>query len=465
MADRLNALAYAHHMSGGGHNSNSNYEPNFNPRSISFDVRTPQELAAVNEFLLTLGRDVAGSGSGQRRSHHHHHHHPVPHHGGSHDPSPQSFFDAASLSQLGLAGMPGMPASGASYSDSGLPSGPDAHPYLQGYHSSHSLNRSSHPSVQPSQYTSLYPSVHDSLAYSSDEYSTRHHSRRPSNHHEYVSTGIPSYYRNMSPQGHYHSTPPYDAHSPHSAVSTPSNSTPPHMPISMPDTGSFAFLSEPRGPPPAVNLAPVNYISNSMRQIIPLKTAPDSQCSSAELTARPEPIEPKLQTKIHHRGLPAKLTSSNVSSLASSSTRLYPLLTSGDMKYKLAPLKGVYRSPSPRSAADGDSSASRESSPTSSPESSRTVLPSLRSIAHIRSSSESDELARQVGEIELDRSKEISANDRRRHAELIRDLLVSINNDYKKRFGTSHVKVEDEGDERINLISSESSRDVEMAAA
>jgi len=45
----------------------------FNPRSVSFDVRTPQELAAVNEFLITLGRDVAqggGGGGNQRRPHH-----------------------------------------------------------------------------------------------------------------------------------------------------------------------------------------------------------------------------------------------------------------------------------------------------------------------------------------------------------------------------------------------------------
>jgi hypothetical protein len=463
MVDRLNAIAYAHHVSG-TNNSDSNYDPSFNPRSVSFDVRTPQELAAVNEFLLTLGRDVAGSGTSQRRSHQ-----PVQHHGSSDDFSPHSYFDATSLSQLGLAGMPGMPASGASYNDPGLPSGPGAHPYLQVYHSPQSLGRSNHSSVQPSQFTSLYPSVPDSLTYSPDDFSTPLHSRHLSGNHEYISPGISPYHRNLSPQGHFHSTPPYDAHSPHSALSTPSNATPPHMPISMPDTDSFSFLREPRGPPPAVNLAPVNYVSRALREIVPLKTAPESQSSRADIPVRPEPVEPKLQNKAPHRGLPARLTSSNVSSLASSSTRLYPLLTSGDTKYKLPPLKRMYRSPSPasspRSTADGDSTASRESSPASSPESSRTVLPSLRSIAHIRSPSDSDELAQQVGKIELDRSKEISAEDRRKHAELIRDLLVSINNDYKKRFNILHVKVKEEEDESMNLISSESPRDVEMTAA
>lgn len=67
--------------------------------------------------------------------------------------------------------------------------------------------------------------------------------------------------------------------------------------------------------------------------------------------------------------------------------------------------------------------------------------------------------------IELERSKEISAEDRRKHAELIRDLLVSINNDYKKRFGTPYVRVKEEEEDSMNLIMSESLRDVEMTAA
>jgi hypothetical protein len=122
---------------------------------------------------------------------------------------------------------------------------------------------------------------------------------------------------------------------------------------------------------------------------------------------------------------------------------------------------------SPRSTADAESSASRDSSPASSPESRNTVLPSLRSITHIRHPSDSDELAQQVGKIELDRrSKEIPAEeDRRKHVELIRSLLVSINTDYKRRFGMPYVKVKEEEDERMNLISSESPRDVEMTLA
>jgi len=54
MAERLNNIAYQQ--------SNNGALPiHFNPRSVSLDIRTPEELAAVNEFLVTLGRDVSGS--------------------------------------------------------------------------------------------------------------------------------------------------------------------------------------------------------------------------------------------------------------------------------------------------------------------------------------------------------------------------------------------------------------------
>jgi len=73
-------------------------------------------------------------------------------------------------------------------------------------------------------------------------------------------------------------------------------------------------------------------------------------------------------------------------------------------------------------------------------------------------------LARRVEKIELDRrSGDISDDERRKHTELIRNLLVSINSDYKRRFGTPNVKEEEE-DMSTNLISNESSRDIEMTA-
>ncbi|KII94164.1 hypothetical protein PLICRDRAFT_36400 [Plicaturopsis crispa FD-325 SS-3] len=121
---------------------------NFNPRSVSLDIRTPEELAAVNEFLVTLGRDVAhGRGHGRvassggegkysprapdGRAYSPHDGKYSPHVGrdpegrgysppdgrgySPHDGSngrgyspPDTFFDPASLAALGLAGMPGI---------------------------------------------------------------------------------------------------------------------------------------------------------------------------------------------------------------------------------------------------------------------------------------------------------------------------------------------------------------------
>ncbi len=51
-------------------------------------------------------------------------------------------------------------------------------------------------------------------------------------------------------------------------------------------------------------------------------------------------------------------------------------------------------------------------------------LPGIRSI--------SDDLSR----IEIGAKREVTSEERRHHAELIKDLLVSINTDYKRRYGT-----------------------------
>jgi hypothetical protein len=168
-----------------------------------------------------------------------------------------------------------------------------------------------------------------------------------------------------------------------------------------------------------------------------------------------------------HRGPPAKLSPSNV--LSTKPGSLYPLLTSGDTRYKLAPLNRAYRSPSPessRSTVDGDSLISGESSPSSSPVIRNTVLlPSLRSIAPPPSirPSESDDLAFRVKRIELDRrSGDILVDERHKHAALLWNLLISINTNYIRQFGIPNVK-EEEGDMKMNLISNELSHDIEMA--
>jgi len=175
-------------------------------------------------------------------------------------------------------------------------------------------------------------------------------------------------------------------------------------------------------------------MSKSMRPMIPLKSVP----TASHLLDRPPPaVEPKLPLSLH-RQTTSKTPLSKPGSL-------YPLLTSGDLQYKLPPLNKMYRSPSPPSPSR-DSRASTPSSTHSSPLAQPTVLPGIRSIASGGRSPDSDDLSHNIGRIELDRTRNIPVDQRKRHAELILDILVSINNDYKSRF-------------------SRESRDVEMTAA
>ncbi|KAF7979383.1 hypothetical protein HWV62_42474 [Athelia sp. TMB] len=425
MAERLNALAMAQHMASASNPESANYDPGFNPRSVSFDVRTPQELAAVNEFLVNLGRDVV---AGHRRA-------PPALSAADDFARAQSYFDAASLNQLGLAGMPGMPGSGAAYSDGGLPSGSGSGSVgAMHYPSAHGFRGPPLP-AQVGQFSALYPTVHDTFGYP-DEFPPR----RAQREYEYHSGSSMSTPYHRSPQPHVFSSPPYDAQSPPSNVSTPSNATPPHMP-SIPDLSVFASMRDGRGGPPPAHIGMPRYAYDIRRDMVSLKSVPDAPC----------PVEPKLPKTVQP-GPPARLTPSSTASFASGSSSasgsskpgsLYPLLTSGDLRYKLAPLSRAYRSPSPVSQ-DTDSSSPR-SSRSASP-ARNVALPGIRDIAP----GEPDELVQRVGGIDLDRARRISDEERRKHAELIRDLLVSINGAYKSRFGTPpRVKVEEEDDMRM----------------
>ncbi|KAJ6504389.1 transcription factor PacC [Mycena vulgaris] len=363
--DRLNHMSYAHHH----HHGSSG----FNPRSVSLDIRTPEELAAVNDFLITLGRDVSD---------------------GAHRPedgsgfSSESYFDPVSLSQLGLAGMPGMPNSGPNIAHDH-----PEHPYRNSsqhhYSPPYSSARSTHPSVQ---YGPMYPNMDDQpLSY---DYP---HGRRPSKYAPY-----PQHYNH----GHPHNqSPPHDGGSPHSA----STHSPPHMSLPPPDSAAYDYLR-------------------------PVARVPG---------ARPEPVEPKLPAA-PHRGLPAKLAPAP-----------------GDVQYKLPPMKH-YRSPSP-SATSRASTPSSQGSPTPTE---LTILPSLHSIAPPLGarSAESDDIARELGRIQLESrsKKEIPADERRRHAELIRNLLVSINTEFRKMHGTP---APTPTPEPAPLVRDEAPRDVEMTAA
>ncbi|KAK7463888.1 hypothetical protein VKT23_005823 [Stygiomarasmius scandens] len=462
MAERLNNLAYAQSAAHANH---------FNPRSVSLDIRTPEELAAVNEFLLTLGRDVSST---MRPNHGH-----SQSHSGSLSSFPADYFDPVHLSEMGLTGMPGMPSA----EDFAAYAGTSPSQYSTGAHyQRHSSNYGS----------SMYP-VNDSHPMSH----AAEYARRSSVSSKYNQAPMSSQYS----QHHYHQpTPPLDSSgSPHSTVSTPINSTPPQIPMAMPmtigttpDAAAFDYLRAPRGPGPVVGLVPQDYMGKDMRPIVPLKSIPG-------------PLEPKVQTGAH-QGTPAKLSSEtsrkisltpapSTSENPSPSSSLYPLLTSGDAQYKLAPLNSMYRS----SSAQPSASSSRESSPASSsispehssapsPSSKSTYLPSLRSIASIPAKGESEDLANQVEKVELAsgsaaasptpsprpaarkffdvvEKRNIPAEERQKHAEFIKDLLLTINEDFRRRYGTGKKVDAMDVDEKPLKSPLTTSRDVEMSVA
>lgn len=92
----------------------------------------------------------------------------------------------------------------------------------------------------------------------------------------------------------------------------------------------------------------------------------------------------------------------------------------------------------------------------------------------MRAAAEADErLARQVGRIALERRDSLEGEAgslRRVHADLLRDMLVGINAEYRRRFGTpppppQAAPAETEVRPRtMRMVREESMRDVEMIA-
>jgi hypothetical protein len=401
----------------------------------------------VNEFLVTLGRDVTANNRASQDL--------------SGRFSPTSYFDADSLSQLGLVGMPGLLGPGTAYAHDAAYT-QTSHQYATtAYPSPPSLGRSSHPSVQQTQYSPVYPPMHTSTPGGySDHYTPSHHSRASvSASHDYglsTPSSTYAYHQTSTPQGHFHPTPPLDPTSPHSSSSTPSNATPPHHSSIQDSFAEFNSLRGPRGAPPPVQMAAPEYHHKAMRTMIPLKTAPANA---------PGPVTPALPTTTHRGSINALLSSP--SSSVPSSSKLYPLLLPEDSHlrlpslkpdagpFRLPPIKDMYRPPSPRSP--DTSRGTTPSSTRSSPAAAHTTVPGIRSITE---TTESDELVRKVGKIQLDHlMKEVTPEDRRKHAELIRNLLVKINEDYRKRFGSPQM-----ASSRV-LRTRLPSVDVEMAAA
>lgn len=410
MIERLSNLAYlsnglsanqSHHGGGGG--GGYSHAPIFNPRSVSFDVHTPEELAAVNEFLITLGRDVTTTTRVHPQSSR------PPAREFDNHPS-HSYFNAAGLNDLGLAGMPGIMnsavGSGASFGDAAMYSASSA----AGFSSYPS--RSTHPQVSipginfaAPQPTSLFP---DMPATAFPELN----GRRDNNSF-------------TPPDAKLESPPPFLAHgldysspemqSPHSAMSTP------------PAGLDFDFLKASRPPPPVAQITNADYHHRTLRTMVPLKSLP------ANHPKRMESSPPKSSKPIPS------------ADRDSDSNSLHHLLTSGSEECTLPPLhlRGD-RSPSP------SASSSRSGSSTPEPQHRSTVLPSLKSVT---SGISAERLARSVRDIEIDsqtdeedeirstsdddmaHEPEVEEEQRQEHARLIKDLLVFINSEYKRRYG------------------------------
>lgn len=403
MAERLNSLINDQEL------GNVTQPLGFNPRSVAVQIRTPEELAAVNEFLVTLGQDVSAGSRSQRDS--------------QNQVLSDDFFDPISLSQLGLTGMPGVLGSN-NYSGNSYSTDVPHYPANNSY----SMARSNSLSVATNQYSAYDATSHPASSYQTSNDYALHQNRRPTK--PYVQTPHSSY------SSRYHHPPPsLETSSPLSTASTPGAITPPHPAMSE-NIATFDYLRPPRGPTPVAHLAPIDYMTKTMRQVVPLRSTPEA----IQDLGRPTPVEPKL-TQPKHRGLPARLIS------LSSASSLYPSLEPELDQYKLPPLNYCSSSPT-----------SRESTPSSthsSPLSRHTRLPSLRSIASpsIGRATVSEDLAKDVDRIEIG-SHEISTEERRRHAALIRDILVAVNHEYRKRHGVPE-----------NRGEAASTRDVEMTAA
>ena len=390
MAERLTSLAYA----------NSNINPTFNPRSVSLDIRSPEELAAVNHFLLTLGRDVVSA-----------------HESRNSNTQAYNYFDYEQLSHLGLTGMPGIPTPGTTGHSSNTYTNPGGQQSSQNafYAASPSM-RSGQPLTSTASYGGLYPSVHD-LANPSLFSATNIERRMSNDSNSGGGVALPpptsspyaaAAYQQPSPNSHMRPTPPLDSSSPHSSLSSPSYSTPPHT--HQKDAAVVYDRNSRRVVPPAV-LASADYTSKSMRSIVPLKTIParssspdDSEASSSRQSS------------------PTHISSPTPPLLTSLARPLYPHIKSGDDDLKLPPLHRHYPPLSPPA-----SPAREHAGP---------VLPSLREVAASAGTSTAasgveERLSRRLDGMKLNGR---SNDDPARHASLIRDLLVTINDRYRAQF-------------------------------
>lgn len=390
MADRLTNLSYTD-VAGSASNGT------FSPRSVSLDIRSPEELAAVNQFLLTLGRDVTSVHESRTSS-------------TSNNQPYSHFFDYSELGQLGLTGMPGISIPNATSNSQ------NTYPSSSSQYSSHTPFYASNASVRVGQQYassssyggSMYPSINGLTNQGLPPAASIE--RRGSNG-MHASPMSPPFqvagHQQLSSLGHAHLTPPLDSSSPRSSLSSPSSSTPPHLP----HTDSTVICERSSRPVVPAVLAPIDYTTRAMHKTIPLKAIP---------TRSPSPVDSETSSSSPTLGHPSLAPPPPSSPLA---RPLYPLLTSGDDDLKLPPLHKSY----PRLT------------PPSSPTYDQTTLPVLPSLREVTASAGTPTPTSGVEErlshrLDCLKLSGRSNDSRARHAALIRDLLVTINERYRARF-------------------------------
>jgi hypothetical protein len=406
-------------------------------------IRSEDDLALVNRFLVELGRDVSAADMGHGRV----------------SPSMMqysagddyNFFEPNGLEHLGLAGMPGI------------------------YHRpKKSLPRSQH---NPA----LYPTLAESR-YSTEVHGHVRHASMPNPPPTYVRPQPGRYPQHLpSPPIHEFAQQSLVERSPQSVSSTPSNPTPPPtmtLPMQMPgythvnpglrdyppmyNSHDFApgvgavagntkyqpdfgynYIPPPAPAPDAPALGMIHYANVDRKHIIDLQTDPsaikkedlDQEREASALHGYSKDEDTKQESMvIDEDGEPDPFT------------RLSVIRKPGDSEDKLPPLQSASSTPSTSSSRSVTASP-RGGSGSASPSSHyATTLPGIRSV---RQACELDDLGERIGGIELESQQKqqrsrsttptsmVSAKDlRKQHLRLIADLLVSINKDYRERFGT-----------------------------
>jgi len=185
-----------------------------------------------------------------------------------------------------------------SYSDTGLPPWPSGIHYPQSYHSSHSMEDQVIPQYNPVNSQLWYPGTNDGLTYSPpDDYAPIHSQRH--RHSMNLNTqlhGQCSFHAsiscNVSSRGHFHSSKPYDPHSPHSSVSTPSmlllRICLYHPTLHLSGPGRAERPSTCRHSRPVI-------IHPGQCATSPTQDSTWSTFVSSEISSPPDPVEPKLR--------------------------------------------------------------------------------------------------------------------------------------------------------------------------